>query len=109
MDAAGIHARLKTLVGDAIGDLVAPEAKGPRDAAVRVQPQRWHEVALALRDDPQLRFDFFDCVTAVDWPKKSVIEVVYHLYSYPLRHPFVVKADLPRDNPIIRMSMVIHG
>jgi hypothetical protein len=30
-------------------------------------------------------------VTAVDWPKLSILQVVYHLYSYKHRHAFVLK------------------
>ena len=100
MDAAAIFAHLQSLVGDAVHDFTAAE-KGIKDSFCRVKPERWHDVAQKLRDDPQLRMDFFQCVTALDWPKKNVIEVVYHLYSYSLHHDFVVKADLPRDNPII--------
>jgi len=100
MDAAAIFAHLQSLVGDAVYDFTAPD-KGIKDAFCRVKPERWHDVAKLLRDDPKLRMDFFQCVTALDWPKKNVIEVVYHLYSYSLHHDLVVKADLPRDNPII--------
>src|SRR5438105_4592199 len=124
MQPAEIFARLQSLVGDAVTEFtpavaaVAPPppaapapAKGPpkpakipdgpRDAFCKVQPAKWLDVARMLRDDPELRFDFLQCVTAVDWPKTNVLQVVYHLYSYPLRHSFVVKADLPRDNPTI--------
>ena len=107
-----IFARLQSLVGEAVKDFTpavvmlppGPKVKnpdGPRDAGCKVVPEKWHEVALALRDDPQLRFDFLQCLTGVDWPKQNLIQSVYHLYSYPLRHSFVVKADLPRENPVI--------
>jgi NADH-quinone oxidoreductase subunit C len=96
--AAEIFAHLQGAFGDALRDLT--EA-GTKDAFCKVAPERWHDVAARLRDDPALRFDFCQCVTAVDWPKQSQIQVVYHLYSYPLRHSFVVKADLPRDNPVV--------
>ena len=102
MDSVGIHARLKSLVADDIGDLVPIELKtGPRDPYVKVKSDRWHDVAKHLRDDAELRFDFLQCITAVDWPKKNIIEVVYHLWSYPLKHSFVVKAEVPRDNPVL--------
>jgi NADH-quinone oxidoreductase subunit C len=78
------------------------------------------EVALYLRDDPQLRLDFCSNVTGVDWPEKEIVEttkttvpdpaggppkvveqktkrvqpgnleVVYHLYSMTLKHGPVI-------------------
>ena len=98
MDAPGIFARLQSLVGDAVNSVTV---EGTRDPFCKVSADRWHDVARALRDDPELRLDFLQNVTAVDWPKKSILEMVYHLYSYPLHHSFVVKADLPRENPVI--------
>lgn len=93
-----IRQRLQTLCGDA---LLAYTTDGTRDPFCTVEPARWPEVALTLRDDPELRFDFLQCVTGVDWPARSRIECVYHLYSYVHRHAFVVKVELPRDNPVV--------
>lgn len=79
---------------------------GPRDAFLRVLSARLLEVLQALRDEPDLRFDFLQNLTAVDWPETGKaggaaprIELVYHLYSYPHRHEIVVKVDLPRISP----------
>jgi NADH-quinone oxidoreductase subunit C len=98
MDAAQIFARLQSLVGDAVSGFTT---EGTKDPYCKVTPDKWLETARALRDDAELKFDFLQNVTAVDWPKQQKIEMVYHLYSYPLRHSFVVKADLPRDKPVI--------
>lgn len=105
--AAEIHGRIAALIPDAVTEFVdagaaIPGAKDPaREAWIRVKPERWHDVARALRDDPDLRFDYLQNVTAVDWPKRNVIELVYHLFSYAHLHSLAVKADLPRDNPLI--------
>jgi NADH-quinone oxidoreductase subunit C len=32
----------------------------------------------------------------VDWPKRNVIEVVYHLFSYRHRHAIVLKVEVDR-------------
>jgi NADH-quinone oxidoreductase subunit C len=43
-------------------------------------------VAHALRDHPELRYDFLADLTAVDWPERDPrFEVVYHLLSLPTR------------------------
>jgi NADH-quinone oxidoreductase subunit C len=98
LDAPAIFGRLQSLVGAAVSDLTVEKVKDP---FCKVAPDKWHEVALALRDDPDLAFDFLQCETAVDWPKQSILQMVYHLYSYKHRHSFVLKADLPRDRPLI--------
>ena len=105
LDAAQIFAHLQSRVGDAVMDFTPPSdpagKESIRDAFCKVVPERWHDVAAVLRDDEALRFDFLQCITGVDWPKANKIECVYHLYSYPLRHSFVVKAEMPRENPVV--------
>lgn len=75
---------------------------GPRDAFFRTTPEHLLAVLRFLRDDPVLRFDFLQNLTAVDWPQRppaGELEVVYHLHSYPLGHEAVVKVTVPRDRP----------
>ncbi|MBK6684629.1 MAG: NADH-quinone oxidoreductase subunit C [Deltaproteobacteria bacterium] len=54
-----------------------------------------------LREDPAFQMDFLRSVTGVDWPDDSIIESVYHVYSYRLAHAHVVKVRLPRALPEI--------
>ena len=58
--------------------------------AVWVKPPRIQEVALYLRDDPSLDFQFLNAITAVDYVE--YFEVVYHLTSFKLQHTGVVKS-----------------
>ena len=104
MQAREIFDRLVTLAGDAASsfeEAVAKEgaAPGPRDACFHVRPDSVATVMTHLRDDPALRFDFLQNLTAVDWIKRDVIELVYHLFSYVHRHSICVKVDLPRGAP----------
>jgi NADH-quinone oxidoreductase subunit C len=96
--AAAVHARLRERFGDAIGDLVGTG----RDASATVDPARTGDVGRFLRDDPALRFDCLSNLSGVDYPKQGHIQVVYHLFSYPHRHWFVLKANAARDNPVVR-------
>jgi NADH-quinone oxidoreductase subunit C len=108
--APDIFARLCEALGaDAVFGLetaAAADAKeGPRDPFFRTPPARLVEVLRALRDLPELRCDFLQNLTAVDWPNRPVghdpgsLEVVYHLFSYPHRHEVVVKTSVPRLAP----------
>jgi len=100
MQAREIFDRLVTLAGDAAFSFEEAVAKdGPRDACFHVRPDSVATVMAHLRDDPALRFDFLQNLTAVDWIKRDVIELVYHLFSYVHRHAICVKVDLPRATP----------
>ena len=74
---------------------------------VEVAPQSLPEVCRYLRDEPDLRFNFLNCITSVDYlqtdPKKAAktawqphLEVLYHLSSLVHKHRLVVKVLLPR-------------
>ena len=88
--------------------------------SLQVDAAHLRDVALYLRDDPALRFDYCSNVTGVDWPEREVVdtkrtsvpdpaggppriieekikrtepgclEVVYHLYSMALKHGPIV-------------------
>ena len=49
--------------------------------------------------EPGIELDFCEDLTAVDWPKRSVIEVVYHLFSYRHRVGLVLKVETDRTAP----------
>lgn len=75
------------------------------DPWIEVAPEAIAEVGLFLRDDPNLRFDYLNCISGVDYlatdPKKKLdalphLEVVYHLSSLVHRHRIVLKVILPR-------------
>lgn len=77
------------------------------DPWIEVAAEGIVDVCRHLRDDPKLRFDMLNCVSAVDYfepdAKKAAkvawqphIEVVYHLWSVPNKNSLVVKVILPR-------------
>lgn len=97
LDAPAIHARLRQRFGDAVADLAG---SGP-DASATVAPAAIADVCRFCKTEPALAFDCLSNLSGVDYPKREVVQVVYHLYSYTLRHPFVLKVDAPRDNPVV--------
>ena len=99
-----VFAKLQSKFADGVADYAeGGDAKtgATRDGACKVKADKLVAVMTTLRDDPELRFDFLQCISAVDWLKQNVMQVVYHLYSYEKGHTFVVKVDLPRENPIV--------
>ena len=97
LETAAIHDALRKSFGEAIGELVGT----PPDASALVTAPRIADVCRVAKTDPTLAFDCLSNLSGVDYPKRNVIQVVYHLYSYRHRHQFVLKVDTPRDAPSI--------
>jgi NADH-quinone oxidoreductase subunit C len=92
-----IHERLQARFGDDVGAL--SEAKV--DAFAVVKRERIVEIARFLKTEPGLEMDFLEDLTAIDWPKRNVVEVVYHLLSYRHRHSIVLKVEADRAAPSV--------
>ncbi len=95
LTAEQIHAAVSAKFGEAVGAL-APPAKDP---FFTVKADALLDVCRFLKTEPALAFDFLEDVTAVDHPKENLIRVVYHLWSYRLRHGIVVKVECDRASP----------
>ena len=100
-------ADISAALEDRFGPAVTGKKLDALDPWVSVDPARLVEVCTFLRDDPRLRFELLNCITAVDYlepdPKKAPksgfdphLELVYHLSSFTHRHRFVLKLMLPR-------------
>ena len=68
---------------------------GRYDPIFEVKPADLVETARALRDDEQLRFDFFCCLSAVDTGER--FEAVYSLASINDKHRVDIKIFFPYD------------
>jgi NADH-quinone oxidoreductase subunit C len=97
MEAQKIFELVSARHADAIAAPLSSE--NTKDPFFKVKAADWPRVAQFLRDEPELAFDFLNNVTAVDWIKQNILQVVYHLFSYRLHHSIVVKIDLDRAKP----------
>jgi NADH-quinone oxidoreductase subunit C len=89
--------QLKAQFGDAVGAL--SETKG--DRFVIVKGEKIVEICQFLKTTSGLEFDYCLDITAIDWPLRKVIEVVFHLYSLVHRHGLVLKVETDREKPSI--------
>lgn len=89
------------------GDKITGANMEALDPWIEVSPEGLVEVATWLRDQPDLRFDYLNCISGVDYfepdAKKAAkvawkphMEVVYHLWSVKHRVSLVLKVMLPR-------------
>ncbi len=69
------------------------------DVSVTILAARVVEVALFLRDDPELDCKYLNSLTAVDW--LDHFEIVYHLSSLAKNHSLVLKARARHDEPVV--------
>lgn len=96
MTPADIHQRLCNRFAG-----LPPLAPPNKDPFVVVPREQIAEICRFLKTDPDLAFDCLMNLSAVDWPKRNQIEVVYHLWSYQKRHAFILKVQLDRAEPRI--------
>jgi NADH-quinone oxidoreductase subunit C len=94
VDVDALHRTLGERFGDAVGAL-----EDGMQPAIRIVPAAIVAVCEHLKTDAALVFDCLSNQSGVDYPARSEIEVVYHLYSYRRRHAVVLKVSVPRDNP----------
>jgi len=71
-----------------------------------VQTDKLVEVATALRDE--FGYDFLSSVTGVDYLPDGILESVYHLYRSTGGSALVLKAQAPRDNPVVPSLMFVY-
>ena len=71
-----------------------------------VESGRLIEFAKVLRDD--LGYDYLTSVTGVDYLNEGKMEVVYHIRKSTGGSPLVLKAQIPRDNPVIASIVPIY-
>ena len=101
MTPEAIFKRLEEKFGaEAVFDYHA-DPKKDKDPWFQVAPCEIEPVCEHLRDQPDLAFDYLECITGVDYPDDKKIAVVYHVYSYTKKHRVVLKAFLDREDPAI--------
>lgn len=103
MDAKSIIDSLVNKFQDSLTD-----AKVESDIRISayLEPEMIKDVCQYLKDE--LAFDHLSNETAVDYPKKDEIMVVYHIASYD--HPVLltIKVKLPRDAPEIESIVPVY-
>ena len=80
-------------------DFDAAMTKGD-DVALTIPLESIHEVLERGRDDARLQMNLLRNQTAVDWEERG-LEIVYHLYSIPLRQAVTIKSWLPAEGAVV--------
>jgi len=78
----------------------------PVDCFITIDKTSLPEIAKFLRDNPKLYLDNLMCLSGMDYPATAGqvpehFTVVYHLFSTKHLHKITLKADAPKDNPLV--------
>ena len=91
------------LLREALGDRVLGVTDFRGDLAIRVERSAWLEAARLLRDHPELDFELFLDLCAVDHLGRDEaperFEVVLHLYSVSKKHHVRLATAVPESDP----------
>ena len=104
MTAQEITNALKEKFGDAILETKL-EVMQPW---LSIAPNRMKDIALFLRDDPSMQFDYMMCLSGVDY-NDGRLGIVYHLFSMVHRHKIVLKAFCTKDNAHVQSVSSVWG
>jgi NADH-quinone oxidoreductase subunit C len=88
-------------IAERIVEVLGPDAVAahPLDGLhphVVVPAEHWPDVALALRDEPDIALDFLCSITGLDYPDRQQLCAAYDLISFEHQHEFAVKIFVPR-------------
>ncbi len=93
---------IKSQFGDAVK---ASEVKGV-EARIDIRPEKNYEILMTLKG---IGLDYLNCLSAVDRIASGELEVVYNLSSLSLSTKALVRARVPREDPIIRSVASLWG
>jgi NADH-quinone oxidoreductase subunit C len=78
-------------------------AQGVADIILIIDRKDAHKVLETAKNDPKLKMDFLRNLCGVDYEEQG-LEVVYHLYSYSLRHSVTIRAKVPTADARIQSA-----
>lgn len=93
---------VKSQFGDAVK---ASEVKGV-EVRMDIHWEKNVEILMALKE---MGLDYLNCLSAVDRIASGELEVVYNLSSLTLPTKALVRARIPRENPMIRSVASLWG
>lgn len=89
---------LKARFPDAI---LETKVDGVIDPFAKVAPTALKDVAMFMRDEEKLAFDYLMCLSGVDHTGGK-LGVVYHLSSMKWNHKFTLKVEVAVENPHVQ-------
>ncbi len=91
------------IVREKFADAVSPLDENPSMPFFEVlDTDAWLDIALFLRDNPKLRFNYMACLSGMDYPDEGKLGIVCNLESLGEHgHTIAVKVKCARDGGVI--------
>jgi NADH-quinone oxidoreductase subunit C len=94
--------KLRTFLTGRFGEKILSEYTHRGQLSFYVQSRALRDIAVALKDDAELKFEFLTDITAVDhqgrpWENEGRFELVYILTSLKNTFQFMLRTKLPED------------
>ena len=86
------------------GEGIASSEVNLGDSVLFVGPERIHDIAEYLKNDPDLNFDYLSNITGADYlneEREPRFEVVYELHSIEKNHSIRIRVGLDEEAPTI--------
>ncbi|MBF0586651.1 NADH-quinone oxidoreductase subunit C [Prosthecochloris sp. N3] len=94
-----VYRTVREKFGDAVSDFDANDTMPFFEVT---DARRWKEVALFLRDDSRLDFNYLACLSGMDYPAEGKLGVVCNLESLGKHnHRIAVKINCSRDSAVL--------
>lgn len=79
-------------------EVIVAEQAEQLQPSLTITPNQIQHVCKFLRDEPELYFDYLNCLSGVDYAiDKTELAIVYHISSIPFKHSLVLKVMVPFD------------
>lgn len=85
------------LFREALPKIEFSAVQGVKDVLLLINRDDAHKILETAKNDDKLGFDFLSNLSGVDFEAEGM-EVVYHLYSYSLKHSVTIRAHLESDD-----------
>jgi len=74
------------------------------DRFIKVSSSNWHDIALLLKDNDKLKFDYLMCISSYDAGDKKTYGVAYNFKSTSLNHYLEVRVEISGEDTIPTIS-----
>ncbi|MCF8259523.1 MAG: NADH-quinone oxidoreductase subunit C [Melioribacteraceae bacterium] len=90
---------VETKLNSLSDDIILEASEFRNQLSFTVSGESIVEIAKLIKEDPELKFELCEDVTAIDWAKRTKrFTVVYHIYSLLLKERIRIKAVIDNDD-----------
>jgi hypothetical protein len=83
------------------GDEIRTAEVRREEACLTIRADRSYEICRFIKEE--LGYDYLNCLSGVDWPADNELEVAYAISSLKQPGKIMLRARVPRDEPVLGM------